>query len=297
MNQKKKFDIALSFAGENREYVERVAILLQQLGISVFYDSFEEPNLWGKNLYDYLSDIYQNQAKYTIVFISESYNEKLWTNHERQSMQSRALEENREYILPVRFDNTTVPGILNTTGYIDLRNKKPEELVEIIKKKLGFVHRYNKLLLYVSHGGTCRDPMAVIITQILMREKRVNMNLIVKGQALYKHDLTVSNGARHAIKQIYGADFFLNYTPEQISEEICNEADLILVMSKENLSTLLKRFPSVKNKSYVFKEFFGSEGDINDPFLMDNETYIKCANEMKEIITERFDCLINALNN
>ena len=169
MNQKKKFDIALSFAGEDREYVERVATLLQQIGVSVFYDSFEEANLWGKNLYDYLSDIYKNQARYTIVFISESYNKKLWTNHERQSMQSRAFQENKEYILPVRFDDTTVPGILPTTGYIDLRTKTPEELVELIKKKL------------IYSGGTIpSDSLRSALSTISLLPKIEPKNVSVK---------------------------------------------------------------------------------------------------------------------
>jgi hypothetical protein len=133
---KREFQIALSFAGEDRNYVDEVANLLKSSGISVFYDLFEEANLWGKNLYDYLIDIYQNKALYTIMFISKSYASKLWTNHERQAMQSRAFQENQEYILPARFDDTKIDGILPTVGYIDLRNKTSKEFVEIIKKKL-----------------------------------------------------------------------------------------------------------------------------------------------------------------
>jgi hypothetical protein len=142
MNRVTNYDVALSFAGEDRGYVDQVANLLKQKGISVFYDLFEEENLWGKNLYDYLSDIYQNQAKFTIIFISVDYIRKLWPDHERQSMQARAFKENKEYILPARFDNTDVKGILPTIGYIDLTKKTPEQLVEIIGRKL------------VSSGGT-----------------------------------------------------------------------------------------------------------------------------------------------
>lgn len=91
MDKNKKYDIALSFAGEDRDYVAEVAISLKKKGISVFYDVFDEVNLWGKDLYVYLSNIYKNEAKYTVIFISKYYNEKLWTNHERQSMQARAF--------------------------------------------------------------------------------------------------------------------------------------------------------------------------------------------------------------
>lgn len=136
MTRQVEFDIALSFAGEDREYVDQVAHILKGKGISLFYDKFEEANLWGKNLYDYLSDIYQNKALYTIMFISENYNKKLWANHERQSMQSRAFQENQEYILPVRFDETEIPGLLPIIGYISLKDKSPADFSEVICKKL-----------------------------------------------------------------------------------------------------------------------------------------------------------------
>lgn len=136
MSNSKEFEIALSFAGEDREYVDQVANLLRNSGVKVFYDRFEEANLWGKNLYDYLTEIYMDKALYTIMFISDDYSKKLWTGHERQAMQARAFQENQEYILPVRFDETPIPGVLPTTGYIDISSKSSEEFVEIIHKKL-----------------------------------------------------------------------------------------------------------------------------------------------------------------
>ena len=58
MSRTVEFEIALSFAGEDRVFVDQVANLLRDSGVKVFYDLFEEANLWGKNLYDYLSEIY-----------------------------------------------------------------------------------------------------------------------------------------------------------------------------------------------------------------------------------------------
>lgn len=133
-----KYDIALSFAGEDRTYVEEVALQLKGYGVRVFYDKFEEEKLWGKNLYDYLNDVYTVNAKYTIMFISNYYKDKLWTNHERESMQERAFQSAREYILPARFDDTEIPGIKSTTGYINIKNKTPNYLVNLVLKKIGW---------------------------------------------------------------------------------------------------------------------------------------------------------------
>lgn len=131
-----EYDVALSFAGEDREYVDKVASALKQRKIKVFYDKFETVNLWGKNLYDHLNEVYANKSKYTVMFISENYKAKAWTNFERESAQERAFTDNREYILPIRFDNTEIPGMLKTTAYISVKDYNPQELAELIIQKL-----------------------------------------------------------------------------------------------------------------------------------------------------------------
>ena len=136
MSNNPDFDIALSFAGEDRAYVDAVANDLRNRGVKVFYDLFEEADLWGKDLYAHLSEIYQKRAKYTVMFISEAYNRKLWTNHERRAAQAKAFQEAQEYILPARFDDTEIPGVLPTVGYVSLRGRTPEELSSLIVKKL-----------------------------------------------------------------------------------------------------------------------------------------------------------------
>jgi len=137
----KQFDVALSFAGEDREYVEQVAAKLRKMGIRVFYDKYELVTLWGKNLYDHLQDVYRNKARFTIIFCSKHYAEKLWPSHERKAAQAKAFESSQEYILPARFDDTEIPGILPTVGYVDLTEYSPEEFAELAKEKAGPIRR------------------------------------------------------------------------------------------------------------------------------------------------------------
>ena len=137
-NKKLKYDVALSFAGEDRVYVERVAQILEKADIKVFYDKNED--LWGKDKYKHLDEVYLHNSKYTVVFISKNYAKKLWTNHELKSAQARAFKENEEYILPVIFDDTEIPGIRKTIGYEDARNITPEQLCKKILIKLKKAH-------------------------------------------------------------------------------------------------------------------------------------------------------------
>ena len=135
-----EYDVALSFAGENREYVEEVAIFLKDFGVKVFYDNFKQDEIWGKNLFEYLQDIYQNKAKYTIVFISNQYKNKKWTRHEYRSAQVRALNEiEQEYILPVKFDDTELPGLNENLAYVSAKNKTPKEIADFFINKIGLI--------------------------------------------------------------------------------------------------------------------------------------------------------------
>ena len=47
-----RWDVALSFAGAQRDYVEQVAEVLKARGVRCFYDADEQIELWGKYLAD-----------------------------------------------------------------------------------------------------------------------------------------------------------------------------------------------------------------------------------------------------
>ena len=130
------YDIALSFAGEDRSLVEELAEKLKHDGVRVFYDAYEKAALWGKDLYQHLQIVYRDRARYCIIFVSAAYASKVWTRHELKQAQSRAFKEHSEYILPLRLDDTEIPGLNATTGYIDLRENELEEVRKVVLQKL-----------------------------------------------------------------------------------------------------------------------------------------------------------------
>lgn len=136
LEKKYDYDVVLSFAGEDREYVEKVANYLLYKNIRVYYDRFNTVENWGKDLYVHFDEIYRKKARYCVMFLSKYYAEKLWTNHERRNAQARAFQEKIEYILPVRFDDTEIQGIIPTIGYINANDYEPEVLTEMIVKKV-----------------------------------------------------------------------------------------------------------------------------------------------------------------
>ena len=131
-----EYDLCLSFAGEDRAYVEEVAQHLRKAGKKIFYDQYEKASLWGKDLYQHLDSVYREKAMFCMIFVSSAYAKKLWTKHELKAAQARAFREHKEYILPVRLDATEIPGLFETTGYIDGSTHLPSDIAELFILKL-----------------------------------------------------------------------------------------------------------------------------------------------------------------
>lgn len=131
------YDVCLSFAGEQRPYVEEVATLLRDNGVRVFYDFSQTAELWGKDLATHLDEVYNRQAKFCILFASVDYVRKTWTNLERASALDRLLRERDEYVLPVRFDDTPVPGLRGSIGHLDARVMSPGQVADQVLAKLA----------------------------------------------------------------------------------------------------------------------------------------------------------------
>lgn len=157
-----------------------------------------------------------------------------------------------------------------------------------IAKKSG-----ERLLVYVSSGGTCRDPMAKVITLQLLQQQPPGYGLRVEAVALHELSAaTASQAARRAIRDLYGEDLLADHRTAKLTRTLTEEADLILVMEHSMLKTL------PPEKTRVLKPFFGLAGDITDPWP-DDETaasrYAACAAELSEVLGANIHKLIDTL--
>jgi hypothetical protein len=133
----REWDVALSFASAQRAYVEQVARALQARGVRCFYDADEQIELWGKYLAEELPAIYSERAATVVVFVSAEYAARDWTGLERRAALNRALRERREYVLPARFDDTQLPGLLSDLVAVNLRGRTAEQFAAMIADKLA----------------------------------------------------------------------------------------------------------------------------------------------------------------
>ncbi len=75
------------------------------------------------------------------MFISQEYVNKVCLSHERKSALSRYVREQYEYILPVKFDDTSILGLPTDLMYLQICELSPTQLSTKIAQKLG-----NKLI-------------------------------------------------------------------------------------------------------------------------------------------------------
>ncbi len=133
----RRWDVALSFAGAQRDYVGQVAAALKARGVRCFYDEDEQVRLWGTHLAEELPRIYAEESAAVVVFISAEYAGREWTRLERRAALARAVAEAGVYLLPARFDDSQLPGLLPDVVTVDLRGRSPQEFADLVAAKLA----------------------------------------------------------------------------------------------------------------------------------------------------------------
>lgn len=221
-----EFDIAVSFAGEDREFVEQIVDQVKIANISVFYDHDFTAEMWGEELGEYLDDVYRLKARYAVIFISSHYAEKMWTIHERRSVLARALEDPKTYVLPVRLDDTMLPGLRPTVGYLDARQVGLTGVTSAILAKLkGSPPTANNVI--------GRVPRTEIERQQLLLERPVGWEqLYLVAQVLHEKERTET--------RYY--DFLMGYAPPTGEDIDAQDAAKYLSKSMDFLLRLIRNW-------------------------------------------------------
>ena len=137
----KRFRVALSFPGENREFVQQVAEnLAKPLGRDrILYDRYYEHEFSRPNLDLHLLDLYQKQSDLIVAFLSEAYQRKQWTGLEWRYIRDLIERGMSESVMIVRFDEAEVPGLLSLDGWITVGSRQPVEIADLILARLSSV--------------------------------------------------------------------------------------------------------------------------------------------------------------
>lgn len=97
-----RYDFALSFAGENRDFAEALWRELVNREISVFYDKNEQHRILANDVEEYLAPIYRSESRFVVPLLSKEYPTKIWTKFESEQFKQRFGERS---VIPIWYSD------------------------------------------------------------------------------------------------------------------------------------------------------------------------------------------------
>lgn len=139
-----EFDVALSFPGEVRPLVERIAEELERgLGPnSYFYDSNYTSQLAQPSLDVLLQGIYR-RSKLIVVFLSSDYQRKEWCGVEFRAIREIIKKRDNARVMFVRTDDGPVEGVFETDGYVDAKRFNAAQIAGFVAERLALAAKLN----------------------------------------------------------------------------------------------------------------------------------------------------------
>lgn len=138
-------------------------------------------------------------------------------------------------------------------------------------------------ILFVCTGNTCRSPMAEGIFKKLLSDKNItDIECSSAGIFAMTGDEVTPNSVKACER--FGVDISA-HRARRINEYILDETDKFVCMTAQHASSL---------SLYVPQEKIIVLGDgIPDPFGGDLETYMICANSIKNALALQFDEIVS----
>jgi len=141
------FDIAFSYASEQKLIVDEFKIKLQELGLKVFMDSDYPELLAFNHVSDVLKPIYENENIAMIIFLSEDYKRKKFTKYESRIAFDRLLKEQRLGI--IRIDDSALPWLTESIHYFDVRKNDTDFICNALYRAIKGVALQNVAELFI----------------------------------------------------------------------------------------------------------------------------------------------------
>lgn len=137
-----EYDVALSFAGEDRALASAMRDELEDAGCTVFYDEAEQSRMLAADLEDFLGPIYTSHARFVVAVLGSKYGVKRWTQFEASQFRERIK---RGEVIPIwsadvpasAFDPARSVGYLSYDPAKDPKTEARRMATIIVEKVTG----------------------------------------------------------------------------------------------------------------------------------------------------------------
>lgn len=120
-------------------------------------------------------------------------------------------------------------------------------------------------ILVVCVGNICRSPSGEYLLKKLLPSKHI---------ASAGVGALVGKPADKSAAEVAGANgvSLAGHVAQQLTDELCREYDLILVMEKGHIEAVTKIAPEARGKTMLFGQWIGQK-DIPDPYRQSREAF------------------------
>jgi len=148
-----------------------------------------------------------------------------------------------------------------------------------------------KVILFVCTGNICRSPMAAALLRArLEADGRGDEYRVLSAGTWVEEGRPVSHYAQVVMAE-HGIDLS-NHRAREITPQLMEEADLVLVMTRTHRESLQAEFPEAASKIYLLSEMVGKTYDIADPYSGSLQYYAYCAEDLAAIIDEGYQRIL-----
>lgn len=129
-------------------------------------------------------------------------------------------------------------------------------------------------ILVVCHGNICRSPTAERILQKKLPNHRISsagIKALVGKDADFQ---AIKTALKHGV-------VVAGHTARQLTPEMCDQADLILVMEPEQIDKVADIQPSARSKTILFAQWLPKK-TIPDPFKQSAEMFEAVFQQLEE---------------
>jgi protein-tyrosine phosphatase len=141
-----------------------------------------------------------------------------------------------------------------------------------------------KVIHFVCKGNICRSAFSEYYATNLFKTKGISIDVISSG-------LSADQAEKSPEEAIIAAKIFdvdlSEHKPKVISKEIIDRSSIIIGMHYQNVKDFNYRYPKDKEKIFLLKHLTWPKYlllNINDPFGLPIDEYIKCFSDIKKCI-------------
>ncbi|MEY0674254.1 protein tyrosine phosphatase [Providencia rettgeri] len=120
-------------------------------------------------------------------------------------------------------------------------------------------------ILVVCMGNICRSPTGERLLQAHFPNKKVHSAGIIAKEKMAAYESAIRIAQNHNLS-------LDNHQSRRLTKELCQEADLILVMENDHIDKVHQQFPETRGKVMLFGQWL-NKIEIPDPHKRSDEMF------------------------